>query len=217
MSIALKSKKNKISQNSIARLSLYLRELNLCELEHKRFISSSELARATNLTDSQVRKDLSLFGNFGVSGSGYAVDKLRAEVKTILGKDKPIDVILVGVGNLGSALLSYLDFQREGIRIRTAFDVDERKVGRVVSNVQIRTIADMENYIKKEKMKIAILAIPSHSAQQVTDTLVKAGIKCILNFAPKVLKTANGTLIRNVDLSREFDFFTYFIRQNNNA
>ena len=215
--MTLKSRKNKISQNSIARLSLYLRELNLCELEQKKFISSSELARATNLTDTQVRKDLSLFGNFGVSGSGYAVGKLRAEVKTILGKDKPIDVILVGVGNLGSALLSYLDFQREGIRIRTAFDVDERKVGRVVSNVQIRTIADMENYIKKEKMKIAILAIPSHSAQQVTDTLVKAGIKCILNFAPKVLKTANGTLIRNVDLSREFDFFTYFIRQNNNA
>lgn len=213
----MNSKRKKIPHNTIARLSLYLRELNLCEIEGKKSISSSNLAVATALTDTQVRKDLSHFGQFGISGTGYEVKQLKATIRSILGKDGILDVVLVGAGNLGSALLSYLGFTQEGIRIKHAFDIDTRKIGQTISSVKIRDIETMEELIKKEGIKIAILTVPAFSAQKITEILIKSGIKCVLNFAPIVLRVTNGTLVRNVDLSRELDFFSYFLKQRDNT
>ena len=204
--------KKKIPRNTITRLSLYLRELTHLEQEGKKAISSSELADSTDLTDTQVRKDLSYFGQFGISGTGYQVSSLKEEIKNILGKDRVLNVILVGAGNLGSALLTYPGFRGQGFEIKSAFDIDTRKIGQKISEVEIHDIERVQDFIKKEKIKIAILTVPAFSAQKITDTLISSGIKCILNFAPIILKVPDDILVSNVDLSRELEFLSYFIK-----
>ena len=204
--------KKKIPRNTIIRLSLYLRELTRLEQEGKRSISSSELAELTDLTDTQIRKDFSHFGQFGISGTGYEVSSLKEAIKSILGKDRVLDAILVGAGNLGLALLSYPGFRDQGFRIKAAFDIDTRKIGQKVSEVPIYDIEKIQDLFKKEKIRIAILAVSAFSAQKITDTLVKLGVKCILNFAPIVLKVPDDILVSDVDLSRELELFSYFIK-----
>ena len=206
--------KKKIPRNTITRLSIYLRELTRLEQEGKRAISSSELAELTDLTDTQVRKDFSYFGQFGISGTGYEVSSLKEAIRNILGKDRALDVILIGAGNLGSALLSYPGFREQGLKIRAAFDIDTRKIGQKISDVQIYDIEKIQDFFEKEKIRIAILAVSAFSAQKITDTLVHLGIKCILNFAPIILKVPDDVLVSNVDLSRELEFFSYFIKSS---
>ncbi|MDD5618735.1 MAG: redox-sensing transcriptional repressor Rex [Candidatus Omnitrophica bacterium] len=206
------SKSKKISRNTISRLSLYLREITRLEQEGKKAISSSELAELTDLTDTQVRKDLSHFGQFGISGTGYEVPKLKETIRNILGKDKSLDVILIGAGNLGMALLSYPAFREQGFSIKAAFDIDTRKIGNKTSEVEICDVEKIQDFLKKEKIKIAILAVPAFSAQKITDTLVGSGIKCILNFAPIVLKVSEEVLVSNVDLSKELEVLSYFLK-----
>lgn len=206
--------KKKIPRNTITRLSLYLRELTRLDQEGKKSISSSDLAELTDLTDTQVRKDLSYFGQFGISGTGYEVHPLKEAIKNILGKDRVLEVILVGAGNLGSALLSYPGFRGQGFVIKAAFDIDTRKINQKTSEIDIYDIEKAHDFIKKEKIKIAILAVPAFSAQKITDMLVHSGIKCILNFAPIVLKANEDILVSNVDLSRELEMLSYFIKSN---
>ena len=206
--------KKKIPRNTITRLSIYLRELTRLEQEGKRAISSSELAELTDLTDTQVRKDFSYFGQFGISGTGYEVSSLKEAIRNILGKDRALDVILIGAGNLGSALLSYPGFREQGLKIRAAFDIDTRKIGQKISDVQIYDIEKIQDFFKKEKIRIAILAVSAFSAQKITDTLVNSGIRCILNFAPIILRVPNEVLVSNVDLSRELEAFSYFIKSS---
>lgn len=204
--------KKKVPKNTITRISIYLRELTRLEIEGKKAVSSSELAELTDLTDTQVRKDLSYFGQFGISGTGYEVSPLKEAIKNILGKDRVLDVILVGAGNLGSALMSYPGFSEQGFRIKAAFDINTRKIGQKMTNVEIYDIEKVQDFVKKEKIKIAVLSVPAFSAQKITDTLVSSGIKCVLNFAPIVLKVPDDVLISNVDLSRELEIFSYFIK-----
>jgi redox-sensing transcriptional repressor len=206
--------KKKIPRNAITRISLYLRELTRLESDGKKAISSSDLADLTDLTDTQVRKDLSYFGQFGISGTGYEVSSLKDAIKNILGRDRILDVILIGAGNLGSALLSYPSFKGQGFNIKAAFDIDTRKIGQKISGIQINDSEKVQEYIKKEKIKITILTAPAFSAQKITDTLVGAGIKCILNFAPIVLKAPDDVMVSNVDLSRELELLSYFIKSN---
>ena len=206
--------KKKIPRNTIARLSLYLRELTRLEQEGKRAISSSELAELTDFTDTQIRKDFSHFGQFGISGTGYEVSFLKEAIKNILGKDRTLEVILIGAGNLGSALLSYPGFREQGFNIRAAFDIDTRKINQKISDTRVYDIEKIQGFFKKEKVRIAILAVSAFSAQKVTDTLVNLGIKCILNFAPIILKVPDDVLVSNVDLSRELEFFSYYIKRS---
>ena len=211
------SLKKKVPKNSILRLSLYLRELTRLEKEDKRTVSSQELAEITDLTDTQVRKDLSYVGQFGISGTGYEVTPLKEAIKRVLGQDRVWDVLLVGAGNLGTALLSYPGFRQQGFIIKGAFDIDMRKLGQKINNVEISDIENIADFVKKENIKIALLAVPGFSAQKITDTLVSCGIKCILNFAPIILKVPEDVLVSNVDLSRELEIFSYFIKSNNHA
>src|SRR5437762_6131329 len=174
----------KIPEMTIRRLSLYTRCLVQLEEDGKKTISSLALAERFNLNSAQVRKDLAYFGEFGVRGIGYYVSGLKAELQKILNLDREWQVALVGYGNLGSALFRYKGFARQGFRISAIFDGDPAKAGRTVDGVTILPMMDLAREVKARSLQIAIVAVPAESAQAVTDRLVAAGIKGILNFAP---------------------------------
>lgn len=181
------SSNKKIPEGTISRLFVYLRELTELTKLNIRTISSAELGERVNLSDAQVRKDLGYFGQFGVSGAGYSTEELKAALEKILGKDKIWNVAVVGAGHLGSALLNYPGFKERGLNIVAAFDADARKIGKRVKDVTIQSIDELPKAIQKKKVSIGIIAVPAKDAQEVTAKLIKAGIKCILNFAPAAL------------------------------
>lgn len=200
--------KEKIPPAVITRLSIYYRVI----LEsRKKFLSSDEVSKLTDFSSAQVRKDLTYFGQFGIPGKGYNTDLLKESILKILGLDRKWNVALVGVGNLGSALLSYKGFSRQGFKISCAFDADPSKVGSKVNSVLIRDIKELGRAVKKNNIHIAILAVPKEVVQEVTDTLVGAGIKAILNFAPARPKLDKSTAILNIDLSIELERLAHFL------
>lgn len=203
--------KKKIPKSAVSRLSLYLREIMRLEKEGKDKVSSNELGDLTGLTDVQVRKDLSYFGQFGTSGAGYDIPKLKNILRQILGKDKTWSIVLVGVGNIGSALLRYPGFKSQGFIIKEAFDIDKKKIGKHFGDVIVKDIKNIGDLKHKESIAIAIIAVPSDSAQNVADLLVKSGVRCILNFAPVVLKVENSVTVRNIDLSNELENFSFIL------
>jgi len=201
----------KIPRGTISRLSLYLRELTPLINVNVPTISSGELGERANISDAQVRKDLGYFGNFGVSGAGYDTGELKAALEKILGKNKTWNVAVVGVGHLGSALLTYPGFKKHQLNLVTAFDSDARKVGKVVNDVKVRAIDDIPKVIKNEKISIGIIAVPAGFAQEVANKLIDAGVQCILNFAPASLTVPNNVKIKDVDFSRELETLSYFL------
>ncbi len=200
----------KIPESTISRLFVYLREIAELAKLNIRTISSAELGERTNLSDAQVRKDLGYFGQFGVSGSGYDTAELKKALEKILGKDKTWNVAVVGVGHLGSALLSYTGFERHGLEIVAAFDTDPEKVGKL-DGLTVRAIDELPKTAADKKISIAIIAVPAENAQEVAERLVGAGVKCILNFAPVSLNTPEDVKVKNVDLSRELETLSYFL------
>ena len=203
----------KIPEMTIRRLSVYTRCLLQLEEDGVTTISSQELAERFNLNSAQVRKDLAYFGEFGVRGIGYYVSGLKAELQRILGLDREWPVALVGLGNLGSALFHYKGFSRQGFRIAVVFDDDPAKIGRDIDGVPIVGTRDIAREVKARAIQIAILAIPAESAQVVTDQLVAAGIKSVLNFAPARLRVAKDARLKNVDLSIELETLSFYLSQ----
>ena len=201
----------KIPQATISRLYVYLRELTLLVNINIPTISSGELGDRTNFSDAQVRKDLGHFGNFGVSGAGYDTVELKNALLKILGKDKSWNVAVIGVGYLGSALLSYPGFKGHNLNLVAAFDSDSKKVGKSINGITVKSFDDMPKDIKAEKISIGIVAVPAESAQEVTDKLVAAGVECILNFAPASLNVPENVKVRDVDLSRELETLSYYL------
>ena len=201
----------KIPKSAVSRLSLYLREITRLEKDGKEKVSSTELGDYTGLTDAQVRKDLSYFGQFGISGTGYDIPKLKRVLREILGKDRMWPIVLVGAGNIGSALLRYPGFKNQGFVIKEAFDIDEKKIGKRCGELIIKDIKNISDIGSNGSIKIAIIAVPPDSAQDVADTLIKTGVKSILNFAPVVLKVNNGVTVRNIDLSNELENFSFIL------
>ena len=201
----------KIPEGTISRLFIYLREIEELAKINIHTISSAELGERTNLSDAQVRKDLGYFGQFGVSGAGYNTDELKTALERILGKDKIWNVAVVGVGHLGSALLTYPGFKERGLNIVTALDSDSRKIGKQIKDVTIQSIEDLPKAIAEQKVSIGIIAVPAKNAQEVADKLIKAGIECILNFAPTALNVPENIKIKDVDLSRELETLSYFL------
>jgi len=202
----------KVPKSAISRISLYLREITRLEKEGRDSISSAELGELTGLTDAQVRKDLSYFGQFGRSGAGYDVAPLKKVIEGLLGKNKVWEIVIVGAGNIGSALLRYPGFKNQGFFIKEAFDVDSKIVDKRFGEVLVKDVKGLEAALKANKnIKIAIIAVPADGAQNAVDLLVKAGIKCILNFAPVLLKVNNGVLVKNIDLSNELESFSFFL------
>jgi redox-sensing transcriptional repressor len=204
---------HKIPKAVIKRLSLYARVLQKFSISGIDKISSKELGDALGLNSAQVRKDLAYFGQFGVPGLGYYVEDLRTRIKGILGTDRTVRLALVGVGNLGQALLSYTtQFSREGFRMVAAFDADKRKVGGERIGVPVYHIGELAPRIKDLAVDIIILAVPAGVAQQALDTAVEAGVKTILNFVPERLIAPKGVKIHYVDLSIEIESLSYYLK-----
>ena len=203
----------KIPEVTISRLSLYLRCLSQLEEEGVEVISSAELGRRCGINPAQIRKDLAYFGEFGTRGVGYYVRELKKDIKRIMGLDREWEVALVGVGNLGRALLSYQGFKRHGFRISVAFDkvIDEERKNAVPEGCELYPAERMQEIIKKKKIKIAIVAVHYSEAQKVVDDLVKAGIKGILNFAPVRLTVPKDVVLRHIDLGVELEVLTFFV------
>ncbi len=201
----------KIPEMTIRRLSVYTRCLQQLEEDGVKTISSQELAERFSLNSAQVRKDLAYFGQFGVRGIGYYVVGLKAELQRILGLDREWPVALVGFGNLGSALFHYKGFSRQGFRIVVVIDDDPAKIGRDVDAVPIVGSRDMAREIKARSIQIAIVAVPPEAAQTVTEQLVAAGIKAVLNFAPTRLRVGREVRLKNVDLSIELETLSFYL------
>src|SRR2546423_1797510 len=198
-----------IPNPAVRRLSLYLRQLEAFQRKERRTISSKQLGESLGLTDAQVRKDLAYFGQFGHPGIGYRVDDLIAQVKKILGTDKIWPVLLVGAGNLGRALLSYNGFQAKGFRLAAVFDNDPRKVGQRHGPFVIQPLTELPDTVKKEGIRLAILAVPAEAAQDLADQLVEAGIRGLLNFAPTSLTVPSSVALNAVDLAVQLEQLSF--------
>jgi redox-sensing transcriptional repressor len=204
----------KIPEMTIRRLSVYTRCLLQLEEDSVKTISSQELAERFNLNSAQVRKDLAYFGEFGVRGIGYYVTGLKNELQRILGLDRAWPVVLVGFGNLGSALFHYKGFGTQGFKIAAIVDDDPAKVAREVDAVPILASRDMAREVKARGIQIAIIAVPADFAQAVSDQLVSAGIKAILNFAPARIKVPRDVRLKNVDLSIELETLSFYLARS---
>ena len=202
-----------VPQTTVRRLSIYLRTLGLEAASGTQNISSARLSALTGFTAAQVRRDLAYFGHFGRRGVGYAVDGLQAKIRMILGIDAEWALALVGVGNLGRALLAYKGFAQQGFRIIAAFDNDQRKVGAMVSGVRVDPVENLAGVIRDREIQLAVLATPADAAQEVLDELVAAGIRAVLNFAPRILHASEDVKISHVDLSIEVEYLSYSLTQ----
>jgi redox-sensing transcriptional repressor len=204
-----KQESKKISESTIHRLSIYYRALVALENENYNTISSKELAKREKLTPAQVRKDLSFFGSFGTRGLGYPVVELRHRIGEILGLNRLWNVALIGVGNIGSALVSYKEFAKQGFNIKLIFDNDQRKIGSNHKGIKVSDMRELKKLIAQEKVDMAIIAVPSPVAQPVADDLVAAGIKAILNFAPINLKLPDDVIMRNQNMCIELEHLSF--------
>jgi redox-sensing transcriptional repressor len=191
-----------IPKPAARRLSLYLRELTSRLESGEETVSSKALGRSLGLTDAQVRKDLALFGQFGHPGRGYAMQDLVTSLRRIMGRDREWCACVVGAGNIGRALVSYDRFRREGFRIAAVFDADPAAAGREVADgLRIRKMSDLAATVAAEGISLGIIAVPREAAQQVADALVAAGVRGILNFAPRRIEVREGIAIVSVDFT----------------
>jgi redox-sensing transcriptional repressor len=202
-----------ISRKAIYRLSAYLRCLARLKQNSIRTVSSDALAKAARVKSTQLRKDLTYFGQFGTRGLGYDVEQLSRLIADLLGTNSLQPVILVGVGNLGLALMSYRGFLEEGFEIIAGFDSDlQRKRNKQVQQ-PIYSMEMLTQFVREHGVRIAILTVPPAAAQEITNTLVDCGISGILNFAPVVLEVPDDVMVNNVNLAIELENLCYFIQQ----
>ncbi len=194
---------------AVKRLSLYLRRLEQLAEEGTKTVSSRQLAESLRLSDAQVRKDLTYFGQFGRPGVGYEVRPLVEELRRILGTDRVRSVVLIGVGDLGRALLRYRGFPNRGFEIVAAFDIAQDKIGRDVGAVRIRHLDELGDALVEYDLDMAIMAVPPHAAQEVADRLCEAGIGGILNFAPTTLNTPRKVAVFSVDLAASMEQLSF--------
>jgi redox-sensing transcriptional repressor len=200
-----------IPRKAVYRLSLYYRVLERLNQNRIDTVSSDALAKAAGVKPTQLRKDLTYFGQFGTRGLGYKVESLLAKLSGVLRTTRFQPVILVGAGNLGSALLRYDGFAKEGFEITAAFDI--RPEGSKAENckVPVYPVEQMKTFVQENSIKLAILAVPGMVAQEVTNQLVEAGIQAILNFSPLILQVPPQVVVNNVNLAIELENLTYFI------
>ena len=199
-----------IPRKTVYRLSLYFRCLGLMVANKESIVSSAALASIAGVQPAQLRKDLTYCGPLGKRGTGYEVIHLRNRLEEILGRASLQPVILVGAGNLGEALLSYKGFAREGFEITGAFDIRPQRAAS--GNIAVQAINRMRGFIRKNGIRMAILSVPGHSAQQVADELVGSGIHAILNFSSTVLHLPETVAVNNVNLAIELENLSYFAR-----
>lgn len=211
-------KKNRISNNVIRRLPKYLRKLDDLAYHNIDRISSGELGQQMGLTPSQIRQDFSCFGEFGQQGYGYNVDILRDEISNILGKKQNFSVVLVGVGNLGHALIENFGFQRHGFNLKAAFDVNPNIVGMEIAGIKIFSSEYLGKYLKENHVDIAVLAVPRRMAKDVAAILVDNGVRAIWNFTNIELDiTSANVLVENIHFSDSLLALSYYLAKGETA
>lgn len=203
----------RISDAVIRRLPKYYRYL--CELEAKdtERVSSLRMSRDMNLNASQIRRDLNCFGGFGQQGYGYQVSRLRLEIMKIMGIGKPHNMIILGAGNIGQALLKYGNFSNEGYKITAVFDVDENIIGKEMGGIVVRPLSELKEYVLNNSIDVAIIAVPKQHAPGIADEIAALGVKGIWNFAPADVKP-KGASVENVHLSDSLYVLSYRISEN---
>lgn len=194
---------------TVARLATYLGVLTQLAERTITTVSSEELATAAGVNSAKLRKDLSYLGSYGIRGVGYDVSTLTSQISRTLGLTVHRSVALVGVGNLGQALVGYAGFASRGFRVAALFDADPRLVGTTIKGYTVRDISDLADVVAEERITIAVLAVPDKVAQEVCDRLVNAGITSILNFAPVVVSVPGYVDVRKVDLAAELQILSF--------
>jgi redox-sensing transcriptional repressor len=212
-SAALKRPHNpEIPRKTIYRLSVYLRCLARLKDNNIQTVSSEALAKVAGVKSTQLRKDLAYFGQFGTRGLGYDVAELSKMITDELGTTSLQPVILVGVGNLGLALLSYRGFEKEGFEIVAAFDAEPKRRRDKKIAQPLLGMDEMRDFIRTHTVKMAILSVPAAAAQEVVNQLIQAGVVGILNFSPIVLSVPEEVMVNNVNLAIELENLSYFIQ-----
>jgi redox-sensing transcriptional repressor len=205
----------KIPEATVMRLSVYSRYLYQLIGEEVETVSSGEIAEGVGVSSAQVRKDLAYFGEFGTRGVGYNVEELYGHLLNILGLDCTWNIIIIGAGKLGSALALYQGFADRGFNITAILDVDKNIIGHKLGNIEIEPLDLLQQRVKDSDISIGVVTVPAEVAQDVTDMLVKAGVKAILNFSPRVLRVPNDIILRNVDLSVNLEVLSFNLSFNN--
>ncbi|MGE5812872.1 MAG: redox-sensing transcriptional repressor Rex [Acidobacteriota bacterium] len=209
---------DQVSELITNRLSVYVRCLTELEALGVRSISSDALAERYHLNAAQIRKDLAYFGEFGTRGVGYQVKELRVHLRQILGVDRHMRVAIMGAGNLGLALADYAGFRDDGFEVAALFDTSGDKIGsHSRSGVPIHDIRQLKPCVRKDRIKIGVLAVPAGAAQSVADQVVAAGIKAILNFAPGPLRVPEGVKLKSVDLTVSLESLSFHLAREDSV
>ena len=203
--------KSSIPEVVVERLPVYIQKLNQLVREGRESVSSQEMAEHLGVTSAQFLKDLSIFGGFGKQGTGYNVINLLESLRSILNLNQVWEVVLVGVGHLGQALLSYQGFSQKGFEIVMAFDNNPKVIGKTFAGIEVMDAMEMRNHICPRGIPIAILTVPAANAQEMTDQLIRCGVKAILNYAPVTLKVPDGVRLANIDPVLSLQTITFYL------
>jgi redox-sensing transcriptional repressor len=195
----------------VARLPLYLRALAAMQTNGKEFTSSQEMAQWLGMSSAQIRKDLSHFGEFGKQGTGYSVTGLQDKLRQILNVEREWPIIIVGAGNIGSAVANYSGFAHRGFRVCAVFDVDPGKIGTLVGPSRVLGLTELPAFVAHNDVKLAMIAVPATVAQAVADLLVAAGITAVLNYAPTNLSVPEHVRVQNIDPVLHLQHMTYYL------
>ena len=211
MEAEMESEPKVIPDIVIGRLPIYLRALERMLIEGRRVTSSQELGEKLGISAAQIRKDLSQFGEFGKQGTGYSIEYLADQIRQILKVDRVWDVVVIGAGDIGSAIARYQGFTNRGFNVTMLFDNDPQKIGTKVGPFTVQSTADLEEMISQAEVKIAMIATPGSAAQGVADRLVEAGIKAILNYAPISLNVPEDVRVQYTDPVIHLQRMTYYL------
>jgi redox-sensing transcriptional repressor len=204
-------KLEKIPPKTIERLAIYRRQLRELKSNRLSHIYSHQLAELANNTSAQVRRDLMIIGcSGGNPKQGYSIDYLLDSINSILDNDKGQQIAIVGVGDLGKAILSYSNYQRSSLSVVAAFDIDEQKIGKVIASCKCYPLTELKTKVEELGITLGIITVPSVYAQKVADKLIDAGVKGILNFAPTSLRVPENVFVERIDISMELEKVAYF-------
>lgn len=210
-------KTRQVPEGTVTRLCAYLRVLTVLERRKQLSASSEEIGSWAGVKASQVRKDLSYFGEFGRRGLGYDVKALRGHVQDILGVRRQRPAIVIGAGNLGSALAVYTGFVSHGFQIVGIYDNDPARIGHRLGALRVQGLADLPLAVQSQHVEIALLTVPETAAQDVADYIISQGVRAIVNFAPVLLSVPPDVNLRNVDLARELETLCFYLPTDEDA
>lgn len=200
-----------IPEGVIERLPNYLSALLHVREEGTQMVSSARLAQLSGVNAAQIRRDLGYFGSFGRRGVGYDVAKLIDEIQHILGSDHTHRIAILGAGNLGSAIASYAGLRARGFLVAALFDTDPAKIGQRVGDLIVRDVSELPRIVEEQRIRFGVIAVPPESAQEAADSLVRAGVRVILNYSPAYVTVPEGVVIHNTDPVKELLHTLYYL------